>query len=433
MPKWHSLSSRWIVAVCLAIIFSSIFVCATPVIAQEWVKLFEDTFESGDLTPWQIQSKGGGKAWIREEPSGNRFLECVPTVVCFAGDLSWTDYVLKAKLYLVNGSADLRVRQSSTAYVVQVTEGKCSLWKVKEGPDYKIWELASTPAPIKLNTWYWLGISCQGNNLYVALWDSHPSTGNEPPLSELKYYDKQDPISYGNIGLGVGTFDSSSHARFDDVFVSKEAAPATKPAPAASSASPSPTPATSPTMPTTQLPQPSASSLPVGTVAAIVSASVAVCSFAAYLVARRTQNRQKRHLKKLLDELDVVYTRFKMNAHRCEAELYRLKDIIATDLKEGRLEEQSYTILDKRLDGYMTEIQERIIDESLGSFPARLKDALRQLMEKGEMDENQLAALEKIILATNEVSEADKVRLRESLERWRNDYLKKGKPSQPNL
>jgi len=155
-----------------------------------------------------------------------------------------------------------------------------------------------------------------------------------------------------------------------------------------------------------------------------------VCSFAAYLITRRTQNRQKRYLKRLLNESDTVYTHFKMNARRCEAELYLLKDVITTDLKEGRLEEQSYAILEKRLDSYMNEIQERIIDESLGSFPAKLKDSLSKLMEKGELDEHELAAIEKIILASNEVPEVDKVRLRESLERWRENYLKKGKPSQ---
>lgn len=144
----------------------------------------------------------------------------------------------------------------------------------------------------------------------------------------------------------------------------------------------------------------------------------------------RAISSQKRYLKRLLNESDTVYTRFKMNARRCEAELYRLKDVIATDLKEGRLEEQSYAILEKRLDSYMKEIQERIIDENLGSFPAKLKDSLHQLMEKGEMGEYEFAAIEKIILASNEVPEVDKIRLRESLERWREDYLKKGKASQ---
>jgi hypothetical protein len=75
----------------------------------------------------------------------------------------------------------------------------------------------------------------------------------------------------------------------------------------------------------------------------------------------------------------------------------------------------------------MQEIQERILDESLGSFPIKLRDSLHRLMEKGEIDENGLAAIEKIILTSTELSDADRSRLKESLERWRDSYMKKRK------
>ncbi len=422
MPPRPSLSNRWILLVCLAIIVSSILISASPVIAQEWVTLFEDDFESGDLKPWQIGSKGG-KAWIGEEPSGNRFLECQAAVFCSAGDLSWSDYALEARFYLVNGSAEFKVRSSSTSYLVRVKQGEWSLWKVKEGTDYKIWELETAPAPIELHTWYFLKILCQGDNLVVTLFDSY---WNEPSLSELKYEDKQDSVRSGNIELLTGTFELTSHARFDDVRVNKKASPATGPT--------SPETTISPTTPLGTSPPPSqpGSSLPIGVIASSVSASIAVCTFTAYLMTRRAQSRQKRYLKKLIDEIDVVYARFKMNARRCEAELYRLKDMITADFKEGKLEEQNYAVLDRRLDSYMKEIQDRILDESLGNFSSKLRDTIRALIERGEVDEYEFAAIEKIILTSTELSEADRARLKDSLERWRSDYLKKAEPSQPD-
>ena len=67
--------------------------------------------------------------------------------------------------------------------------------------------------------------------------------------------------------------------------------------------------------------------------------------------------------KKLMDEVDNVYSRFKMNTRRCETELYKLRDQVLGEFKEGMIDEENYNVLDKRINEYMKEIKEEIVRE----------------------------------------------------------------------
>jgi len=66
-----------------------------------------------------------------------------------------------------------------------------------------------------------------------------------------------------------------------------------------------------------------------------------------------------------MDEVDDIYSRFKMNTRRCETELYRLKDDVLDDFKEGMIDEKNYKTLDKRIGDYMKEVKEQIEKEKL--------------------------------------------------------------------
>ena len=68
-------------------------------------------------------------------------------------------------------------------------------------------------------------------------------------------------------------------------------------------------------------------------------------------------NRRKRgRVKTLLDDIDNVFFSHKKNARRCEAELYRLKDIVLEDYKNGKINEQSYDVLNERIDDYLSKL-----------------------------------------------------------------------------
>jgi hypothetical protein len=65
-----------------------------------------------------------------------------------------------------------------------------------------------------------------------------------------------------------------------------------------------------------------------------------------------------------MEEIDDVYSRFKMNARRCETELYRLKDEVLDELKVGMIDEEKYNILIQRIEDCMKEIREQIEREA---------------------------------------------------------------------
>ena len=50
--------------------------------------------------------------------------------------------------------------------------------------------------------------------------------------------------------------------------------------------------------------------------------------------------------------------RYKMNARRCETELYKLKDQVLNEFKQGMIDEENYTVLDRRINEYLNEIRE---------------------------------------------------------------------------
>lgn len=70
-------------------------------------------------------------------------------------------------------------------------------------------------------------------------------------------------------------------------------------------------------------------------------------------------NKKKRkYLKKFLHEIDDVYSSYKMKSKRCEAELYRLEDQIDDRLKAGKIDENTYHLLEGRIKRYLDEMKE---------------------------------------------------------------------------
>jgi hypothetical protein len=64
-----------------------------------------------------------------------------------------------------------------------------------------------------------------------------------------------------------------------------------------------------------------------------------------------------------LEEVDDVYSRFKMNAIKCESELIRLKSEVLREFKEEIIDEENFELLDSRIEDYLKEIREEIEKE----------------------------------------------------------------------
>jgi hypothetical protein len=64
-----------------------------------------------------------------------------------------------------------------------------------------------------------------------------------------------------------------------------------------------------------------------------------------------------------LEDVDDIYSRFKMNALRCQAELYKLREQVLEEFKQGLIDEEKYNFLNKRVDTYLKEVEEKIATE----------------------------------------------------------------------
>lgn len=69
-------------------------------------------------------------------------------------------------------------------------------------------------------------------------------------------------------------------------------------------------------------------------------------------------SKKKKSISKLINDIDDTFDSFKWKSKRCEAELYRLQDLIEDKLKEGKIDEGAYHLLSNRIEKYLKEISE---------------------------------------------------------------------------
>ncbi|MFQ5975466.1 MAG: hypothetical protein ACE5J5_04005, partial [Candidatus Hydrothermarchaeales archaeon] len=135
------------------------------------------------------------------------------------------------------------------------------------------------------------------------------------------------------------------------------------------------------------------------------------------LLSRRKRGR----VKKLLDDIDKTYESFRMNSRRCEAELYRHRGVVSEHLKKGKINEESYSILDKRIDDYLGEIRERIMEEKFGDVPSRLKGEVHRMLSDGEISDSEYNAFENILGKSKDIGKKEKSDLKDLFRKWKDE------------
>jgi len=76
-------------------------------------------------------------------------------------------------------------------------------------------------------------------------------------------------------------------------------------------------------------------------------------------VAWLRTRRKRVVIKALLNEIDDVYSKFKMNRLKCEEELSRLKNTILEDLTDGKITQENYDIMNERIEKHMEELRKQ--------------------------------------------------------------------------
>jgi uncharacterized repeat protein (TIGR02543 family) len=77
------------------------------------------------------------------------------------------------------------------------------------------------------------------------------------------------------------------------------------------------------------------------------------------------RSRKRRDVvKQFLAEIDDIYLRLKRDPKKCEEELYTLRNTILEGLTGGKITEDNYDVLDKRIDKYVNELAEKQEDKT---------------------------------------------------------------------
>jgi hypothetical protein len=71
------------------------------------------------------------------------------------------------------------------------------------------------------------------------------------------------------------------------------------------------------------------------------------------------RSRKRRNIvKAFLTEIDEVYARLRTDPEKCAEALYRLRNTILEGLTDGKITEENYGIMDRRIDTYIKELSE---------------------------------------------------------------------------
>jgi len=69
--------------------------------------------------------------------------------------------------------------------------------------------------------------------------------------------------------------------------------------------------------------------------------------------------RRKAVIKTLLNKIDEIYSSFKMNPQKCEEGLCGLRNTILEDLADGKITQENYDIMDKKIEEYLKELRKQ--------------------------------------------------------------------------
>ncbi|MBU1446201.1 hypothetical protein KKD70_02985 [Patescibacteria group bacterium] len=160
----------------------------------------------------------------------------------------------------------------------------------------------------------------------------------------------------------------------------------------------------------------------LGTIVAIITVIIAVSGF-----TFASKNKRK-SISKYINQIDDTYSEYKMKAKRCEAELYRLKDILDDQLKTAKLDDGAYQLLINRIEGYMIDIQKQIVNEKFGGLPSTMKEQMFKMMEDGEITESEFEAMQTLI-KRSELSATEQDNLLSTIKDFKkqDEMMKKGR------
>ena len=147
----------------------------------------------------------------------------------------------------------------------------------------------------------------------------------------------------------------------------------------------------------------------------MISAFIAIAVAFAGVVGWILTRKRKSITSKYLREINQTFETNKRNLTECESKLLELKNKIEEDFSKGKLTEQSFDILDRRLDKYLGEVRKGIVHKIALSSEAR--KVIDKALADGKISDEEYKELSKLDL--KELSKEAREKLFKLIRKWK--------------
>lgn len=147
------------------------------------------------------------------------------------------------------------------------------------------------------------------------------------------------------------------------------------------------------------------------TIGSIVGILATLAAVIGWLLTRKGRSRASGYIK----NINETFNKYKNDAGKCEAELYKMKEGIEHDFSRGKISEESFSMLDSRIDKYLADVRQDIVKGF--ELSAKDKKELKDMLEDGIISEEEFKKFSKMGL--KELPKSEKAKLEKLMKKWK--------------
>ncbi|MEM4336580.1 MAG: hypothetical protein QXG86_01080 [Candidatus Woesearchaeota archaeon] len=146
-------------------------------------------------------------------------------------------------------------------------------------------------------------------------------------------------------------------------------------------------------------------------IGAISGVIAIIAAFIGWFLTKKGRSRASDYIK----NINETYNKYKNDASKCETELYRMKEQLEVDFSKGRISEESFNMLDSRIDKYLSEVRKGIV--TTFEISPKLKKELHKMLKDGVISEEEYKEFLRMDLS--DISRRDREKIEHYINKWR--------------
>jgi len=120
-----------------------------------------------------------------------------------------------------------------------------------------------------------------------------------------------------------------------------------------------------------------------------------------------------------MTEIDKVYREHNKNANKCEAHLADIREKIEEDFKKGKINDQSFSLLESRMDKYAQQLRSDIVSKRF-ELPEEMKKDVKHMLSDGIITKEEYDHFIEISTKSSMTSK-DKQELQQLMKKWKEE------------